>query len=68
MQPMACPICDLKTIDRIFENVTLSAKVNGDRTVGGIVAYRCTVYDHIFFVRASDVEQPGDPLKRDPVA
>lgn len=68
MQPMACPICELKTIERVFENVTLSAKINGDRTVGGIVAYRCTIYGHIFFVRAADVEQPGDMLKRNSAA
>ena len=57
MEPLSCPMCNRRTIERVLDNVLISAKVNAETSVGGMMAYHCTENGHIFFVRTKDVEE-----------
>jgi hypothetical protein len=56
MTPVLCPICTRSSLEEIFQNVSMEAKIDGDRVVGGLMAFRCTEFGHVFFVRRADVE------------
>ena len=59
MEPLSCPMCSRHTLERVLEDVMMSAKLPcGEQKVGGIKAYRCTENGHVFFVRTTDVEAP----------
>jgi hypothetical protein len=46
-----------------FGKLTITAKIDGENTAGGVLAYRCTENRHIFFVRVADAETiAGRPL------
>ncbi len=54
---MLCPLCTRASIERLPDNFTISAKMDGhSNPVGGVLAYRCTEYEHPFFVRIADIE------------
>jgi hypothetical protein len=61
MQLHSCPICGRRSLEQVLNTVCISARVDGERSVGGLMAYRCTENGHIFFVRTTDVEQPLTP-------
>jgi hypothetical protein len=44
--------------ERLLQTVTILARVNGEGTVGGVLAYRCLEHGHIFFLREADVSAP----------
>lgn len=56
-QVLACPICKLQTIERLLPDVQISARIDGERVVGGVAAYRCLTNGHIFFVREANLER-----------
>ena len=57
MTPILCPICTRSSLEPILQEVTIKAHVDGDnRVVGGVLAYRCTEFGHVFFIRRADVE------------
>ena len=52
-----CPLCTRASIERLPDNFKISAKMDRhSNPVGGVLAYRCTEYDHTFFVRITDIE------------
>jgi hypothetical protein len=62
MTPALCPICARSTLEPILEQINIQAQIDGDRNVGGLLAYKCTEFGHLFFVRKADVEaeSPAD--------
>jgi len=58
MEPLACPICTRRTLEQVLHAVCMTFRVDGEHSVGGLMAYRCTENGHVFFVRTSDVEAP----------
>jgi hypothetical protein len=56
MTPVLCPICTRSTLEPIFEEVKIKEQMDGERIVGGLLAYRCTQFGHLFFVRKADVK------------
>ena len=42
----------------LLQTVTILARVNGESTIGGVLAYRCLEHGHIFFLREADVSAP----------
>ena len=54
--PVACPICCLDAVDRIFRdfNMTISGPLE-DKHVNGIAAFIYKINGHVFFVRFSDL-------------
>src|SRR5579864_1947642 len=60
---LSCPICHRTTIKPLFEDFGISIDVYGKlRKVGGLSTFMCTVENHIFFVRTSDLA-PEDTLE-----
>jgi len=60
---LSCPICHRTTIRPLFEDLGISIDVYGKlRKVGGLSTFMCTVENHIFFVRTSDLA-PEDTLE-----
>ena len=57
--PHSCPLCQQTTLERILGDVEMAAKIKGDGedAANGIVAYRCTLNGHIFFVRQDDIDE-----------
>ena len=56
-QPYSCPICGRLTVRQLFDNVRITADVDQEmRKVGGLVAFVCAEYGHIFFVSRKDIE------------
>lgn len=62
MTPVLCPICTRSNLEPLFQEFTIKAEINGERQVGGLVAYRCLEFSHVFFVRKVDME--ADPELR----
>ena len=61
MTPILCPICTRSKLEPILQEVTIKAQLGADdRTVGGLLAYRCTEFGHVFFIRKADVEAMPD--------
>jgi len=58
MEPILCPLCTRSTLERLLQTVTILARVNGESTIGGALAYRCLEHGHIFFLREADVSAP----------
>jgi hypothetical protein len=56
MTPVLCPICTRSTLESIFQEVKIKVEIDGVRKVGGLLAFRCSEFGHIFFVRTADVE------------
>ena len=58
--PQSCPFCDSSSLERLLQDVQISAKNNldGHNVAHGIVAYRCRENGHIFFLCESDVDVP----------
>ena len=56
MTPVLCPICTRSTLEQLFQPVKIKAEIDGERIVGGVLAYQCTEFGHVFFVRTADVE------------
>ena len=54
---ISCPICHRTTIKPLFEDLGISIDAHhGQLTkVGGLSTFVCTVENHIFFVRTSDL-------------
>ena len=58
---LSCPICHRTTVKPLFEDLGISIDVYGElRQVGGLSTFMCTVENHIFFVRTSDVAPEYD--------
>jgi hypothetical protein len=62
MKPVVCPFCNRFTLEALFSHITLTARIDGERVVSGVVAYRCRENNHVFFVRKLDVEAPDSEL------
>ena len=61
MTPILCPICTRSTLEPILQEFIIKAVVAAeDRVVGGLLAYRCSEFGHVFFVRRTDVEAAPD--------
>ena len=57
MSPQSCPICNRQQVSPLLETARITAIIDGDsRNVHGLVAFICEMEGHIFFVRASDLE------------
>ena len=56
MTPILCPVCTRSTLEPILQKVILKAKIHDEHIVGGLLAYRCTEFGHVFFVRKADME------------
>jgi len=56
MKPIMCPFCTQYTLEPLLKHITLTARIDGDSVVSGVMAYRCTENGHIFFVRKLDVD------------
>jgi len=53
---LSCPICYRTSIKPLFEDLGISIDVHGKlKKVGGLSTFMCTVENHIFFVRTSDL-------------
>ena len=51
-----CPICG-GSIEPLRTGVAVFARLESEaRNVGGLKAYRCQLYAHIFFVKTEDLE------------
>ena len=60
--PVACPVCGLTAVERIFRDFSMTVKGPiEERTVNGLAAYICRVNGHVFFVRFCDL--PGPALR-----
>jgi hypothetical protein len=60
--PVACPICGLIAVDRIFRDFSMTVKSPlEEKTVSGLAAYICRVNGHVFFVRFADLPGPVLP-------
>jgi hypothetical protein len=56
-QPYSCPICGRLTVRQVFERVRITADFDQElRNVGGLVAFICAEYGHVFFVSKKDIE------------
>jgi hypothetical protein len=54
--PVACPICGLSAVERVFHDFAMIVKgPEKDKTVRAIAAFICRVNGHLFFVRMSDL-------------
>ena len=61
MTPIMCPICTRSTLEPVLQEFTIRAQLDDqERVVGGLLAYRCGEFGHIFFVRKADVEAQPD--------
>lgn len=62
MTPALCPICTRSSLEPILEQIKIQAKIDGDRNVGALLAYKCIEFGHLFFVREADLEavSPAD--------
>lgn len=56
MTPVVCPICTRSSLERISQQAITEAKINNESIPGGLIAFRCTEFGHVFLVRKSDVE------------
>jgi hypothetical protein len=58
--PVACPVCGLSAVERIFRDFAMTVKgpVN-DKNVNGLAAYICKTNGHVFFIRSSDLPRYG---------
>ena len=56
MTPVLCPICTRSSLEPIFQEVKIKVEMDSQRIVGGLLAYRCTEFGHLFFVPTADVE------------
>jgi hypothetical protein len=67
MEPILCPLCTRYSLERLFDQVRLTARIGGESLVSGILAFRCTENSHVFFVRQMDVEAASefDPSDRE---
>lgn len=65
MEPLLCPLCGYSEIERVLEDVAISADVKGElRPVKAMSAYRCRQKGHFFLVRERDTleeENSGGP-------
>jgi len=53
---LSCPICHRTNIRPLFEDLGISIDVHGKlKKIGGLSTFMCTVENHIFFVRTSDL-------------
>lgn len=49
------------SLEPILQEFTIKAQVESkERVVGGLLAYRCNAFGHIFFIRKVDVEAQPD--------
>jgi hypothetical protein len=55
MEPVLCPVCTLRTIEPILDGASITARVQHDNIGHEVKAYRCTEYNHIFFLRKADI-------------
>jgi hypothetical protein len=55
MEPVLCPLCTRTDLERLPESGTIVAKIDHENMAHGVMAYCCTEYDHIFFLRRADV-------------
>jgi hypothetical protein len=54
--PLFCPVCGERAIDRILEDLSITAKGPAEeKQVGGLAAFMCTANGHVFFVRYLDL-------------
>ena len=62
MTPALCPICARSILEPILEQIKIQAQIDGERNVGALLAFKCTEFGHLFFVRKADVEaeSPAD--------
>lgn len=56
MTPVVCPICTRSSLQRIAQGEITEIRINNEAIPGGLIAFRCTEFDHVFLVRKSDVE------------
>jgi len=55
---LSCPICYRTSIKPLFEDLGISIDVHGKlKKVGVLSTFMCTVENHIFFVRTSDLTE-----------
>ena len=64
MTPVFCPICTRSTLEAILQQVRIQAQIDGDRIVGGVLAYKCTEFGQVFFVRTAVRTQRSALLNR----
>jgi hypothetical protein len=62
MQPIVCPFCTQYALEPLFTHITLTARIDGESVVSGVMAYRCTENSHVFFVRKLDVDAEDPEL------
>ena len=56
-QPCSCPVCGRPKLRPLFEDVRITAEIDHEfRQVGGLAAFMCTDFSHIFFVLKKDME------------
>lgn len=54
--PLCCPVCGEHAIDRILEDLSITARGPAEeKKVGGLAAFMCRVNGHVFFVRYLDL-------------
>ena len=64
--PIACPICAAGEVQPVLRNLTIIATDPAqcqDRRVGGVAVFQCRGNGHVFFVRASDLDDDS-PVDR----
>ena len=57
MEYFTCPVCQSHSVEHLLAQFKITASTDGDkRPVGGLAAYKCEEYGHIFFVRVIDAD------------
>ena len=68
MEPVLCPLCMLPTLERLLANAEITAKVDHENRDHSIVAYRCTEYNHLFFLPNNDLNTSDSSPRHDEIA
>lgn len=64
MEPIVCPLCMRSGLKKIFQDHSITLNIDHETTVGGMIAYSCGEFGHVFLVRQFDVEMNSDNLLR----